>query len=160
MLDWLSSLPGRFDLLSQGKFYEGVTLIAIFGGAIGLLKFLFEYVRDNRRKRLGLYVKLSDEFRTNNDFASILVFLDEYEDCPEPNKKELAERFTKTVSVDTRSEFAAFLEQVAITVQSGAMKGRLANYMCGHYAILCWENEPFWIGVRKSKDEEYWAILK
>jgi hypothetical protein len=70
----ISAQPIRERLLS------GLTLAAIFSGLLALLKFLFEYIRDNRRKRLELFAELRREFRKNPNFSDIFEALDEYAD--------------------------------------------------------------------------------
>ncbi|HEX3502261.1 MAG TPA: hypothetical protein VHU22_02585 [Xanthobacteraceae bacterium] len=158
-MNWPAWVPQAFQ--ESNKFFDGITLIALIGGALGAVKFLIEYIRDNRRKRLELYNKLRDEFRTNENFSPIFAFLEKYEaSSSEEAKEKLGRTFTSAVTVDERSEFAAFLEDIAMTMKSGALKARVANYMFGYYAIICWENEPFWRGLRESKDDPYWALLK
>jgi hypothetical protein len=65
-----------------------------------------------------------------------------------------------SIRVDTRSEFASFLEDVAITMKAGALKAPVVNYMFGYYAILCWKSEPFWVNLREGKDDPDWALLR
>jgi hypothetical protein len=45
-----------------------------------------------------------------------------------------------------------------MAMKSGALRARVANYSFGHYAILCWENAPFWEEL--GQDDPYWAVLK
>jgi hypothetical protein len=49
-------------------------------------------------------------------------------------------------------------EFVAMAMNSGALKPRVANYMFGHYATLCWEVDEFW--VDEYKNEPCWALFK
>jgi hypothetical protein len=133
---------------------DGMSLVALAGG----VKFLMEYIRDNRRKRLQLYGELRKEFRTNPHFSDIFEGLDEY-DTDDALEKAKAAKKLAGIRQDTRSEFAAFLEDVAMTMKAGALKKGVANYMFGYYAILCWETEPFWTGLRRCKADPYWALL-
>jgi hypothetical protein len=147
-MEWLSSqLP---------NFFGGLTAVGLIGGLFAFLKLAIEYSRDNRRKRMELYLRLRDEFRTNERFSDIFKFLDNYADASDTNKRKLAGTFR--VSLDTRAEFASFLEDVAMCVSSGEMKPDVAHYMFGYYAICCWENKVFWKGL--DQDSIYWAMLK
>ena len=104
-------------------------------------------------------MRLRDEFRTNDDFRHILTFLDEYAACSDEDEKAaLAETFAGTVTQEMRVAFAMFLEDIAMAMKSGALKAVVANYSFGHYAILCWENEPFWRDL--GRDDPYWVALR
>jgi len=152
-MEWLSSFLNALPR----KFFDNITAVAIVAGLFALLKFVFEYSRDNRRKRMELYLRLRDEFRTNPRFSDIFEFLDKYTDAGDTDKQHLAKTFISKVRPDTREEFAAFLEDVAMTVSSDAMKPDVAHYMFGYYAICCWENDVFWTDL--DRNTPYWALL-
>jgi hypothetical protein len=156
-MDWLFWVPKAIQDHPE-KFLEGMTLFAVIGGFLGALKFLIEYSRDNRRKRMELYIKLREEFRTKPSFGKIMEFLETYAASEEADKPALGETFLREVDRDTRLEFAAFLDDLAMIMKSGALRARVANYMFGYYAILCWKNDPFWTGL--DRDGPYWALLK
>ena len=140
-MDWLfSHLP---------KLFDGVTAVGIVAGLFALTKLAVEYSRDNRRKRMELYLALREYFRTNERFGEIFEFLD---------GNISTDVFESEVNADTRAEFASFLEDVAMCVSSGELKPDVAHYMFGYYVIRCWENEVFWNGL--EQDSIYWALLK
>jgi hypothetical protein len=156
MMDWPSWVPQAV----RENFLEGITLVAFVGAG----KFLWEYIRDNRRKRLKHYGELRREFRSNQDFSVIFDGLSEYAEADEAKDEKqrvIAGEKLAGIKRDIRSEFAAFLEDIAMGMQSGALKPRVAHYMFGYYVILCWKTEPFWAGkLRSSEDDPYWALLR
>jgi hypothetical protein len=143
--------------LKSDQFFKGFTLVALAGALAGAGKFLLEYSRDNRRKRMEMYVKLREKFRDTKEFDEIFAALDKY---AEAKNKTAARKRISAIPFGVRFEFVAFLEDVAMAMNSGTLKPRVANYMFGYYAILCWDVDEFWAGLRESKDDPYWALFK
>jgi len=63
-MDILSSLVSWFPETKSEKFFSGITIAALVGAG----KFLLEHSRDNRRKRMEMYVQLREKFRENKNF--------------------------------------------------------------------------------------------
>lgn len=135
---------------------NGITLVALVGAA----KFLFEYNRDNKRKRMEMYINLREKFRENKGFDDIFKALDKYDQAKNEATKAAARKKLSLIPYGHRYEFVALLEDIAIAMKSGALKPSVANYMFGHYAILCWDIDEFWSDLRENKEEPYWALFK
>lgn len=144
------------SLLASWLRDHGITLLALVGAA----KFLLEYSRDNKRKRMEQYVSLRKKFRENDKFDEIFAWLDKYDEAEDERDKAVARLKLSEIPYGDRYEFVALLEDIAMAMNSGALKPRVANYMFGHYAILCWEVDEFWVHLREGKDEPYWALFK
>jgi hypothetical protein len=144
------------------KFFDGVTFLVLAGGAVGALKYLVEYIRDNGRKRMEFYIALRAKYREHEGFGPIFEYLEKYDLCSDEEKRRsLSDEFLGKVERDTRSEFAAFLEDIAMMLKSGALKPPVAHYMFGYHAIACWKNDAFWsAGLRDTENDPYWALLK
>ncbi|MGX1412747.1 hypothetical protein [Bradyrhizobium elkanii] len=149
LLSWLPEIKSE-------QFLSGITLVALVGAG----KFLLEYSRDNKRKRMEMYVQLRQKFRENSLFDPIFAALDDYGEAKDDVTKLATRTKLSTIPYGDRYEFVALLEDVAIAMNSGSLKPSVANYMFGYYAILCWDVEEFWVGLRESKDDPYWALFK
>jgi hypothetical protein len=141
---------------------HGITL-AMLVALAGAVKFLLEYIRDNKRKRMELYINLRENFRENDHFDKIFKALDQYEKAKEAkddSAKVIAREMLKSIPYEHRYEFVAFLEDVAMAVNSGALRPSVANYMFGYYAITCWDVDELWADIRECKNDPYWALFK
>jgi len=141
-------------------------------GKIGT--FLYEYSRDNIRRRSEVYDSLRKTFDGDDfdplyqalgEYANVLDTLNKIKENPAATqnaiyeasyKLKIAEDAIRKVPEIVRGGFAAFVEHVALVTQSGLITYELANYEFGYYSILCWDCDPFWDGMDKSSP--YWTL--
>ncbi|MGY8662430.1 hypothetical protein Q3C01_08685 [Bradyrhizobium sp. UFLA05-109] len=135
--------------------------VAILAAILAAGKFLFEYHRENKRKRMEMYISLREKFRENDDFDPIFAALDQYNEA-EPDSAAEAQARLKLSSIPygDRYEFVALLDDIAMAMNSGTLKPRVANYSFGHYAILCWEVDEFWTDLRENRNDPYWSLFR
>jgi hypothetical protein len=99
---------------------------------------------------------MREQLKNNESFKHICNLLD-------TNDERLSE-----IPFDEKREFLGLFEEVAIAMNSGLIKSKVAHYMFGFYAIKCWESSNFWEGnevnneVNNEIDKEsiYWVVFK
>lgn len=123
-------------------------------------KFLLEYQRENKRKRMEMYMGLRQKFRENADFDPIFAALDEYADTETDDETATARLKLSSLPYSSRYEFVALLDDIAMAMNSGTLRPRVANYSFGYYAIVCWEVDAFWTDLREDKDDPYWSLFR
>lgn len=64
----------------------------------------------------------------------------------------------KIISFRHKRSLVGFFEEIALMMNSGLLKPRIAHYMFGYYAIACWKSEAFWSNM--NRDSIYWALFK
>jgi hypothetical protein len=89
--------------IKSEQFFSGISLIALVGAG----KFLLEYSRDNRRKRMEMYVHLRQKFRENTLFDPISAALDEYGGAKDEVTKAAARTKLSAIPYGDRYEFVA-----------------------------------------------------
>jgi hypothetical protein len=128
----------------------GAGLIALFTVIIGFNSWFIAYSRDIDRQRFQLFDDLHNEFRTSDQFDQVFKALSS------GNRNAF-----RSVEIDHAEGFAAFLEKVAISVQSGLLPLNVANYFFGFYVIETMSNVYFRqkIGLTTRKSAIYWELL-
>jgi hypothetical protein len=138
-------------------FHENRTDILGVVAFIGGVKFLYEYSRENRRKRMEIYTALREEFREDRNLE-IWSLLDQYRLATESEKVQLSNTIA-LIPWKERYRFAVLLEHVATMMNSGMIKPSVAASICGYYAVECWNTPSFWIRLRQSKEDYGWVLL-
>ena len=62
------------------------------------------------------------------------------------------------IPYEHRRDFLWLFEEVAIGMNSGLIREKVAHYMFGYYAIRCWESKNFWNDI--DRDSFYWAVFR
>ena len=120
------------------------TLIAAFGG-LGMLGWgIYEYSRQNTQKRAELFRELRSRFQARENLQKLRLLLSE------GDPEELAK-----VPFAERKEFLAFLEEVALSVNSKLLSEDVAFYMFGYYAAVIDKSNYFWNDIPKN----HWSWL-
>lgn len=113
----------------------------------GLVKAVFEYVRQGRQKRAEQFFELRRRLKDSGEFRRIAGLIDD------PGG---AEELRRVPFVEKR-DYLGLFEEVAIVVNSGLIKPEVAQYMFGYYAVGCWQSEAFWEGV--NRESPYWSVF-
>ncbi|RNJ50328.1 hypothetical protein [Methylocystis hirsuta] len=146
--------------------YDGLTLVALSGIAGSIFKFGYELKKDGVKRRSDLYDDLRKEF-DGGSFDNIFTALDDYDTAVKHNPAGSlpviqAEISIRSLPLNDKYRFAAFIEHVALVTNSGIISYPLANYAFGEYARLGWNCAPFWddlCDTSKQKDP-YWAMYQ
>ena len=145
----------------MSTFFGGVTFLAILGLFGGLVKFYYEFARDNARRRSDLYDKLREKF-DSDEFGNIYEAIDRYTYCL-PEEKGEVEKAIRALPLHVRDKFAAFIEYVGLLTKSELLSCELSNDEFGYYAILCWECTPLWDDITDpvlKQNDPYWALYR
>jgi hypothetical protein len=143
----------RSGLNPGGRFARNDTLTVIIAGVgrlialAGLAKALLEYTQQGRQKRAEQFFALRRRMKDSSEFRRIAGLLDD---------PRGAEELAPVPFVEKR-DYLGLFEEVALVVNSGLITPEVAHYMFGYYAIRCWENEAFWVGV--NRDSLYWSVF-
>jgi hypothetical protein len=98
---------------------------AVLAGIAGLCAWMVTHWRENDRRRFETFLKMREEFRKNPEFSQIFKALD----------GDIEEIKLSDITDDDAAQFAGFLEEIAILVQSGVLPSNLAHYFFGYYVI-------------------------
>lgn len=121
----------------------------IVAGVITLITFMtgvFQYVRQGKQTRAAQFVEMRRRFLEDPSFREICNLLA----TDDPALRE--------VPVQERRNFVGFFEEVALMVNSGILKPKVAHYMFGYYVLLVDGSTHFWEGLDRSS--EYWAVFR
>lgn len=132
------------DLLATVK--DASIVVAGVVAVATLASTALEARRRNRQHRAETFVLMRRRFLDSAEFQQILSLL--HEDSP-----ELAE-----LPVQSRRNFAGFIEEVALMTNSRLLSPMVASYMFGRYVVLTDKSVNFWKGL--DKDERYWALFR
>jgi len=126
------------------------TVAAVLVAVITLIKVLVEYVNQGKLKRCEHFLLIRKRFNEDASLRRICDLL-------EGDSKEL-----KVVPYNDKRNFLGFYEEIAIMLNSKIIRKRIAHYMFGYYAILCWESKNFWEGDGDciNRETPYWAVFK
>lgn len=122
---------------------------AIAAGVVAvatLVKAVVEYVHQGAQKRAEQFGRMRVRFKDNSEFREICDLL-------ESEDPKLAD-----VPFKDKRDLLGFFEEVALLVNSGLMRPKVAHYMFGYYAIRCWESRHFWQDI--NRDSPYWALFR
>lgn len=124
-------------------------ILLFAGGVIGLLTFLmsvFEYRKQGHQKRIELYLEMSRRIEDNPDFRQVRTLLN------------VGSEDIRNIPKKTRSDYAGFLESVALMRNSGVISRQVACYMFSHDAVACWNSNAFWEDF--TRDDTHWGLLR
>lgn len=144
------SLPA-FDLITLA--------VAAVGAAIAvgtLLVAVLEYVRQGRQKRAEHFLSLRLRLKESKEFSEIAALLDNSLAANPDLVANAAERLAQ-LPFPLKRDYLGLFEEVALALNSGLIRRKVAHYMFGYYAILCWENGAFWANVNKFSP--YWSLF-
>jgi hypothetical protein len=131
---------------------SSLTLGALAAALWAVSTFLWNQYRDNQRKRLELFLRLRDYFRTSSNLGRLCDLID----------KDEVEKI-KQIDADDRSELPAFFEELGIIVKSRTLRADLVHYFFGYYVIKCWNSDAFWedlLAGKERKIDPYWRLLR
>jgi hypothetical protein len=107
---------------------------------------LYGYWKQNRLARFEKYSALSKDWSEDKNVQKIKQLL---EDDPE---EELLE-----IPYTEKEEFVAVFEEIALMLESGIIRIKIAYYMFGYYTLLCEKNQNFWQDM--DRDSHYWTLF-
>lgn len=122
------------------------TILATVVATIALVKGTFEYIAQGAQKRAERFFEMRRKFDENDSFVKICSLLDE----DDPALKEFP--------VIEKHSFVGFFEDIALLRNSNLMRGSVAHYMFGYYAIQCSKSKNFWSNL--NYDGMYWAAFR
>jgi hypothetical protein len=130
------------------------TTAEIIGAAVGLftlIKGTLEYVKQGTQKRIELYFQMVEKFSKFSDICALL-------ECQETARD--VEKL-RMLPYEKKFDFVGFFEDLALMAENGLIRYRLAHYVFGFYAIMCWESDNFWNNVHgMSREEPYWRLFR
>lgn len=124
-------------------------LAIILAGVVAVTTFfsgVLEYARQGHQHRAEQFVQMRRRFLETELFREILNLL-------ATDDPRLAE-----VPIQDRRNFGGFLEEVALMVNSGLIRPRVAFYMFGDYVVLADKSQHFWAGL--DKGGPYWTVFR
>lgn len=128
---------------------EVIKTAAITGTAIlaivTLIKGYYEYKLSTRQKRIEFYEKLGTKLETDENLKTIIDYL-------ETGNPEL-----RKISRFNRYKFLRYYEDIALIMNSGLLKPKIAHYMFSYYAIRCADSTDFWHDI--NKEAIYWKTF-
>lgn len=122
------------------------TIVGVGVATFAFIISFLEYVKQGAQKRAEHFLTMRELLKGNESFKRICNLLD-------TNDEHL-----RKIPFDEKREFLGLFEEVAIAMNSGLIKPKVAHYMFGFYAIKCWESSNFWNEV--NKDSIYWIVFK
>jgi len=124
-------------------------LAIVLGAFITLTSVIFalhEYLRNGTLRRADDFILLRRRLKENETFRRICGLLDR--DDP-----ALA-----TEPFENKRDLVGLFEEVALIMNSGLMRKRVAHYMFGFYAIQCYESTHFWANM--NLQSPYWSVFR
>jgi hypothetical protein len=121
------------------------TIIAAAIAVLTLFKGVMEYSREVAHRRLQTLIGLRIRFTDSPAIQAVRGAIENADP-----------QALKGVSRNQRVDFAAFVEEVALMLNSKLISERVAHSMFGFYAIEANETDAFWDGFNKTKNEIYW----
>lgn len=125
------------------------TMIAIIGVVLAIattIVGLEQYRLQGNQKKAEFFVEMRRKLKENRMFKNIC-------DLIEKNDPKL-----QNIPFKEKRDFLGFFEEVALMMNSGLIQKKVAHYMFGYYAIRCWENENFWVDIKR--DSMYWSLFR
>lgn len=117
--------------------------IALFTLGKGTL----EFIAQGKQKRSERFLAMRERFAANPDFARVRELI-------EANDPTLAKH-----AYQHKRAYLNFFEEIALMINSGLLKERVAHYVFGYSIIRCWDSEHFWTrGV--DRQSMYWSAFR
>jgi hypothetical protein len=114
-----------------------------------LIKGTLEYVKQGAVKRAELFLQMRERY---TKFFYLLDLLDHQGtqvDCDR----------LRDLSFEKKLQFLGFYEELAMMVESGLIRTKVAHYMFGYYAIACWDSDPFWNEDEEDRNGPFWRLF-
>src|SRR5262245_24799287 len=136
-----------------------VAILTLMVGVGALVRGFIELKRQNAARRFETFQAMDKRF--DGDFPKLGKLLDEKslldEILKEPRLDEQSRldvesrrdeklRSLRDYDVETKLNFIAFFEEVAVSVNSNVMEEEVAFYFFSHYAVTCSKTPTFWEG--------------
>lgn len=134
-------------------------VLAAIGAAVALatlIKALIEYTQQGRQKRAEHFFELRRRLKESPEFARVAELIDH--SYAENELSTQAGRELAELPFRVKRDYLGLFEEIALAMNSGLIKPRLAHYMFGYYALLCWESDSFWTDVNRLSP--YWALFE
>jgi hypothetical protein len=143
---------------NRAEIAEIAKALGALGAFFGGFKFLSEYSRENKRKRIETYVAMQDKIAEDRNIK-IVCILARYRTAKGDEKVRVAREII-ALPLEERTRFAFLLEDVAMRTNSGLVRRDVISEIFGWWAIEFWDNDNFWVDVRNSRDDEGWYIVR
>jgi hypothetical protein len=127
---------------------NGVELIGAAVALGTLIKGTVEYIKQGTLKRAELFFQMEERY---SKFLYLFDMLDHQDD--EKIRKQL-----ESLSFEKKLDFLGFYEQLAMMVESGLIRRKVAHYMYGYYAIACLDSDVFW--NEENRNDPYWYLFR
>jgi hypothetical protein len=129
--------------LAEAK--DVATIVGVAVALATLLKGVWEYTQQGAQKRADHFQVLRRKLKDNEQFKAICALLETDDDG------------LRRIDFADKRDFLGFFEEVALMLNTRLLSRRVAHYMFGYYAILCWKSENFWHGV--NRNSLYWSVF-
>ena len=136
------------DFLKAASFTAAIAGVGI--SLATFIKTLLEYIKQGKLKSAEFFSNIEKELWQNPTFKKIGTLL-----MAEESDKEL-------INIDLQDKyiFLAFVEKIALMLNSGLISEDIAHYMFGYIAIACYDNEAFWNDDKNlRKNDPYWSLF-
>ncbi|MCX7112916.1 MAG: hypothetical protein NTX45_22925 [Proteobacteria bacterium] len=140
--------------MSFDDFLKVASFTAVIAGIVislaTFIKTLLEYIKQGKLKRAENFSNLEIELWQNPSFKKIAILLT----AEEPNQE------LQNIDLQDKFVFLAFIEKIALMLNSGLISKDIAHYMFGYISIACYDNEAFWNDdVNLNKNDPYWSLF-
>jgi hypothetical protein len=127
----------------------GITaIVGVLALIVTIISAAFNYSKQNLLARFEKYSELSKGWYDDKEIQEIIVLLDH-----DPEGKLVA------MPASRKEAFVGFYEEIALMLESGILRERIAYYMFGYHTILCYENSDFWTDDMELEDP-YWSLFR
>jgi hypothetical protein len=127
----------------------GITaIVGVIALIVTVVRAAIEYSKQNLLARFEKYEELSKDWSDDKDVQEIIVLLDD-----DPQGKLAKIHPSKKVA------FVGYYEEIALMLESGLLKKRIAYYMFGYHTIRCYENKSFWTEDMEI-ESQYWSLFR
>lgn len=132
-----------------------VTIAGVGAGValLTLIRATVEYRRQGRQKRAEAFFALRERLKSDDGFAELAALLDE----EALGEDDAAATQLAALPFRLKRDYLGLFEEVALAMESGLIKPKVAHYMFGYYALLCWQSRAFWSNVNRLT--AYWSLF-
>jgi hypothetical protein len=127
----------------------GITaIVGIIALIVTVIRAALDYSKQNLLARFEKYEELSKDWSDDKEIQEIIVLLDD-----DPQGK------LATIHPSKKEAFVGYYEEIALMLESGLLKKRIAYYMFGYHTIRCYENKNFWTDDMEF-ESPYWSLFR
>lgn len=145
--------PGAISI--EGAISLALASVGAVVALATLIKALIEYTQQGKQKRAEHFFELRRRLKESPEFARVAELIDH---SHVPGLSAQANRELAELPFRVKRDYLGLFEEIALATNSGLIKPKLAHYMFGYYALLCWDSKAFWTNVNQLSP--YWALFE